>query len=72
MQVAGGHRHPIPSDWPEDLRRLISDCWQQDPDKRPTSAQVAKRLGMLEGAEMFRKWEEVHSKGVMSKCCSIQ
>ena len=72
-QVAGGYRHPLPRDWPEELRQLISQCWAQDPEQRPLAADVAARLGRLEEGELFRKWEERQDQsGVADKCCVLQ
>ncbi|PNH02544.1 putative serine/threonine-protein kinase, partial [Tetrabaena socialis] len=35
---------------PEPLRRLIVECWAQQPEARPSSAEVLRRLGeLLEG-----------------------
>lgn len=43
-------REKIPADCPKELADLISDCWQHDPDKRPTADQCEKRLD-----EMYKK-----------------
>ena len=72
-QVAGGYRHPLPRDWPEELRQLISQCWAQDPEQRPLAADVARRLGRLEEGELFKKWEERQDQsGIADKCCVLQ
>lgn len=43
-RVSNGFRPPLDPRWPEPLRTLISDCWHQDPRKRPSMAEVVKRL----------------------------
>jgi Protein tyrosine and serine/threonine kinase/SH2 domain len=39
-----GARPPIDEHCPESLRRLIEDCWQHDPEKRPHFSAVLPRL----------------------------
>jgi len=42
--VVKGDRLPIPSDMPALYAQIMCECWQQDPSKRPTFAQVVKEL----------------------------
>jgi serine/threonine protein kinase len=54
-------REAIPQDCPAALRKLITQCWQKDPAKRPNFLQVIKMLDecLLEVAisdEEGRKW----------------
>jgi serine/threonine protein kinase/ankyrin repeat protein len=49
--VIRGGRLPLPLDLDPDLRMLISACWNQVPDSRPTMAQVHHFL---------RQWLEAH------------
>jgi serine/threonine protein kinase len=51
-RVSRGYRPPIDERWPEPLRALISDCWQQDPRKRPAMGEVVKRLEAVAAAEV--------------------
>ncbi|KAG2490483.1 hypothetical protein HYH03_011112 [Edaphochlamys debaryana] len=37
-----------PSRWPPRLVRLISDCWERDPQRRPAASEVVKRLALVE------------------------
>jgi serine/threonine protein kinase len=43
-RYASGQRPPIPTDWHIDLRRLISNCWDQSPVIRKTFQQVYQAL----------------------------
>ncbi|QPB44429.1 Ser/Thr protein kinase [Medusavirus stheno T3] len=57
MDVIGGRRPQIPGDCPKDYAKLIARCWHQNPDKRPTMAEVHDRLchmiGEGGGASLF-------------------
>ena len=50
--VLRGERPELQSDLEPELKRLILDCWQHDPQLRPTSSQIYERL-ML--------WKDEHS-----------
>lgn len=39
-----GYRLPMRRRWPASLRRLLSDCWQQEPASRPSFTEVVQRL----------------------------
>lgn len=39
-----GERPPIPEDCPQHLAKLITKCWSQDPEDRPTMAKVVAEL----------------------------
>jgi serine/threonine protein kinase len=43
-RVSRGYRPPIDERWPQALRSLVADCWQQDPRRRPSMSEVASRL----------------------------
>ncbi len=42
--VVLGKREPIPENSPEILARLTTECWAQEPEQRPTMAQVVGAL----------------------------
>jgi hypothetical protein len=47
--VHGGERPPLNKKWPEELRKLMTDCWSAEMENRPTFTEIAKRLdSMLE------------------------
>nr|XP_028565739.1 mitogen-activated protein kinase kinase kinase 11 [Podarcis muralis] len=39
---------PIPSTCPEPFARLMAECWEQDPHRRPTFASILSQLTVLE------------------------
>ncbi|EAY13731.1 TKL family protein kinase [Trichomonas vaginalis G3] len=48
--VINGERPPIPSSCPSGLAKLIKSCWDVDPNKRPSSAQIVQ---VFERGEVF-------------------
>mmetsp|Transcript_24383 Transcript_24383/g.62578 ORF Transcript_24383/g.62578 Transcript_24383/m.62578 type:complete len:1021 (-) Transcript_24383:270-3332(-) len=48
VAVAFNNERPaIPDDCPENLRRLITKCWRQDPGTRPSCAEVVRLLEIM-------------------------
>lgn len=45
--VEHGFRPPLDRKWPQQLRSLISDCWNSDIGKRPDFQEVIQRLDVL-------------------------
>ena len=43
-QVESGYRLPPPENCPEDVYKLMHDCWEVEPASRPTFSDIAKRL----------------------------
>ena len=35
-QIERGYRHPKPKDCPDELYELMKQCWDKDPQNRPT------------------------------------
>eukprot|EP01097_Dermamoeba_algensis_P001982 TRINITY_DN1780_c0_g1_i4.p1 TRINITY_DN1780_c0_g1~~TRINITY_DN1780_c0_g1_i4.p1 ORF type:complete len:746 (+),score=238.60 TRINITY_DN1780_c0_g1_i4:68-2239(+) len=68
VAVSEGKRPNIPSDVPDDFRRLIEQGWEQDSNKRPNMNTVLKtfnRKGLLDTAsiqESNDNWQEEKSK----------
>ena len=61
LKVAiNGERPWMDPDCPENLKRLITKCWHQDPRQRPSCADVM-RLTDLMIQEELRKWERLSS-----------
>eukprot|EP00793_Prasinoderma_coloniale_P001449 PRCOL_00005224-RA len=44
------HRPPLPSGWPQSIRSLVEDCWAQDWQRRPSAAQIVRRLEAIQEA----------------------
>ena len=44
MNVTKGHRPEIKDDLPNCFKKLIQDCWSQDPSKRPSFDDILKKL----------------------------
>ncbi|EFA77446.1 leucine-rich repeat-containing protein [Heterostelium album PN500] len=51
-KVVSGERPPIPDDCPSAYAQLIRDCWQNDPNSRPSFSEVEDRI-MAMVSEMF-------------------
>jgi serine/threonine protein kinase len=46
--VHGGDRPPVKNKWPDALKSLMRDCWDDDPSSRPKFRDIIRRLdGML-------------------------
>ncbi|KXZ53743.1 hypothetical protein GPECTOR_6g660 [Gonium pectorale] len=58
--VACGMRPAFSPVIPEQLRRLVEDCWQSDPAARPSVQQLLSRLADLQphAAALQRQWRE--------------
>lgn len=46
--IMQGIRPDIPTDVPEELNKLIVQCWNQDPEARPSVEQVMESLSLME------------------------
>uniref|UniRef100_A0A915EGW5 Protein kinase domain-containing protein n=1 Tax=Ditylenchus dipsaci TaxID=166011 RepID=A0A915EGW5_9BILA len=42
--LQNGNRLPQPILCPDEIYKLMKECWQEDPDKRPTCEQVRKKI----------------------------
>eukprot|EP00903_Cladosiphon_okamuranus_P020598 g18908.t1 len=49
--VNAGARPNLDQAWPQDLRKLISQCWHADVDRRPNFRTIAERLRTLYNVE---------------------
>lgn len=43
---------------PDDVWKIIQDCWQNRPDKRPTATEVVGRLRVLYGARIHQTYHD--------------
>eukprot|EP01090_Pellita_catalonica_P007985 TRINITY_DN18611_c0_g1_i1.p1 TRINITY_DN18611_c0_g1~~TRINITY_DN18611_c0_g1_i1.p1 ORF type:complete len:225 (+),score=45.81 TRINITY_DN18611_c0_g1_i1:1-675(+) len=56
MEVSGsGRRLVIPEDGPKAVRRMMEECWQEDPVQRPAFKQLVKRL-----TQVCKFFEQMH------------
>ena len=46
---------------PEELKALVCECWEPQPDKRPSFAKIAKRLQAL--------FDAMPADSKKKKCC---
>eukprot|EP00118_Oscarella_pearsei_P022000 m.250932 g.250932 ORF g.250932 m.250932 type:complete len:1025 (+) comp40327_c0_seq17:205-3279(+) len=46
-KIEDGERLPLPTDCPPELYRLMNDCWSYEPSKRPSFADVKRRIGVM-------------------------
>jgi serine/threonine protein kinase len=44
MEVARGHRYVRPARMPDAFWQLICECWDSAPDRRPSFAEITKRM----------------------------
>ena len=49
---AGGERLPRPADCPEELWKLVAQCWEADPKLRPTPQQLLEQVRLAVGEEV--------------------
>ncbi|KAJ7902435.1 kinase-like domain-containing protein [Mycena leptocephala] len=65
IKVIRGHRPSRPEMISDNLWTLLEDCWAQDPDKRPTMAEIVQRLvSPAIGASKITSqidWDETYS-----------
>ncbi|GIL61019.1 hypothetical protein Vafri_15442 [Volvox africanus] len=61
--VGCGMRPSLPPAVPEPLRCLVEECWQSDPEARPTAYEVLQRVTELQvhAEELQNHWRERHS-----------
>lgn len=66
-RVSEGYRPPIHADYPNELKSLIEDCWNQEPSKRPSMTDVEKRLQYIQDQGLLLHINEGGGDG----CCVI-
>lgn len=50
-----GERERMPSRWPDELRDIISKCWEQDPARRPSFCQILVELKAMRDSRTLDK-----------------
>lgn len=61
-RVARGFRPPLPRSWPEEIRNLVTDCWDARPAARPRAGEVRKRLEALIEKGTFSEFDAVRER----------
>jgi serine/threonine protein kinase len=61
-RVARGFRPPLPLSWPEEVRTLVTECWDARPAVRPRAGEVGKRLQALLTKGTFAEFDAVREK----------
>lgn len=62
-RVARGFRPPLPADWPERVKALVSACWKTAPADRPTAAAVADELTAMIKEGALAEWDAAIEAG---------
>ncbi|KAJ3284565.1 hypothetical protein HK104_009873 [Borealophlyctis nickersoniae] len=52
--VKSGERRPLPSNIPDDLLKLVQDCWAHDPKQRPPFSLIVARLDISGPAPVYK------------------
>ncbi|KAL2913882.1 hypothetical protein HK105_206616 [Polyrhizophydium stewartii] len=68
-KIKAGERPSRPVGVPDALWRLIEDCWQQDPAKQPSFAQVVERLEAMPSKPF--KLDELFEANLKSSRASV-
>lgn len=51
--VHGGERPALNKKWPEELTTLMTECWCENPNRRPSFSEIVRRIGsMLDGEKV--------------------
>lgn len=68
-RVAKGFREEIPIDWPDFIKCLISDCWDEDPARRPPFRDIINKLNIINESGILQKMESNHRSPNL--CCCM-
>ena len=72
--VSKGFRERIPAHWPPEVRELIGDCWQQDPERRPRMGEVLSRLRKIQESGRIQELDKRVDQQLLAyeaaRCCS--
>lgn len=49
--VHGGERPPLNKKWPEELKKMMVDCWSADMDVRPTFSEIVEKIDSMLDSE---------------------
>ena len=73
-KVANGFREEIPHRWPQYVKMLISECWDENPRNRPTFKDIIHRLTFIRNSGIAEKMERplINMNLSVLSCCCIQ
>jgi serine/threonine protein kinase len=71
QDAANGVRAELPDKWPEIVRTLIAECWDQDPAKRPSAADLMHRLEPHLQPGKHTDPAAKAAKGAEGGCCTL-
>jgi len=61
INICDGLRPPIVTNAPESYIKLMQECWDSDPNKRPTATDISKRLNYMLSEEVNNPTEIIQS-----------
>src|SRR6266542_2243388 len=64
IKIHDGLRPPIVTNAPKDYIKLMKECWNSNPDKRPTAADIREKLINIKEVEIENPTEIVKSSGI--------
>eukprot|EP00210_Caulerpa_lentillifera_P004195 g4001.t1 len=68
-KVAKGFRETIPQHWPDFIKCLISDCWNEDPASRPSFKDIINKLNIIVASGISERMES--SRSNPGFCCCM-
>ena len=77
MKVASGYMIPKPADCPDDVYKLMVQCWAMEPDMRPRFQEMATSLASTYppttfahglGMQFSYSWQCLVSRALMTPC----
>lgn len=73
-KVSKGFRETIPASWPEYVKMLVSECWDEDPANRPSFKDITHRLSFIHDSGIAEKMGRplINMNCIPLKCCCIQ
>jgi phage shock protein A len=79
MGVRAGYRFPRPKAMPDEFWRLVTDCWQKEPARRPTFVEIVDRLKSSPGLVFpgtdiaaYREYQERLERQVLEAPRSVE
>lgn len=71
FEVVKGARTPMPSDIPDDLKRLVEVCWAEDPNSRPEFSEISDMINEVYEAELVRSDAKLVSNTITPTYASV-